>query len=418
MIYGIKDMPRTLSEWFLFTIQQVLSVFVATLLIAKICNTPTDACLIGACLGTLVYQIITKFRSPMFISSCGATAGAVISALSIGGYTAVFIGGTVMCVIYCLFALLVKKYGVNSINKFLPPTIVGTITLVIGINLSKFIPTYLTTNGVITFTGTLVAIFTMLVIALCSYKGKGILKSIPFLVGLAAGYILALVITLLGIAPLVDLSLFNNVSLFQIPDFTFKYIDFGNITSTLLLSVLIIYLPVSLAGLCEHISDHKVLSNIIKTDLTTDPGLDKTLIGDGVASMVGSFICGLQNTSYGESIATIGMSKVASVAVITTSALTLGVLAFIGPVQALIASIPSVCFAGAAMVLYGYIASSGLRTLIDANIDFSKNKNLIIISVILTSGVSGMFFYGEVFSGVSLALVLGILLNLILKESK
>ena len=159
-----------------------------------------------------------------------------------------------------------------------------------------------------------------------------------------------------------------------------------------------------------------MLSNIVNKDLTNDPGLDKTLIGDGVASLVGSFLCGLQNTSYGESIATVGFSKVASVAVITTSALALGALSFIGPIQAFIASIPSVCFAGAAMVLYGYIASSGLRTLINANIDFNNNKNLVIISVILTSGVSGMFLFGEAFSGVALALALGVILNLVLKD--
>lgn len=416
MIYNITDKPKSLKEWVLYTIQQVLSVFVATVLIATICGTPISSCLIGACIGTLIYQVITKFRSPMFISSCGATAGAVIASLSMGGYTAVVIGGAVMCLVYCVFALLVKKYGVEGINKFLPPTIVGTITLVIGINLAGFIPTYLLTNGVATTAGTLVAIFTMIVIALCAHKGKGIIKTIPFLIGLLAGYAVALLITLMGIAPLVDLSVFTGVKLFQFPDLVFKYIVLSDITPTLILSVIAIYLPVSLAGLCEHISDHKVLSNIIGTDLTSEPGLDKTLIGDGVASLAGSLLCGLQNTSYGESIATIGLSKVASVAVITTSALTLGALAFIGPVQAFIASIPSVCFAGAAMVLYGYIASSGLRTLINAKIDFSNNKNLVIISVVLTSGVSGMFLFGEAFSGVALALALGIILNLILKD--
>lgn len=416
MIYDILDKPKTLKEWILYTAQQVLSVFVATVLIATICGTPISSCFIGACIGTLIYQIITKFRSPMFISSCGATAGAVIASLSLGGYAAVLIGGAVMCAVYCVFALLVKKYGVDGINKFLPPTIVGTITMVIGINLAGFIPTYLLTNGTITTAGTLVAIFTMIVIALCSHKGKGIVKNIPFLIGLLAGYVLALIITLLGIAPLVDLSVFAGVKLIQAPDLVFKYIVWSDITPTLVLSVIAIYLPVSLAGLCEHISDHKVLSNIVSKDLTNDPGLDKTLIGDGMASLVGSFLCGLQNTSYGESIATVGFSKVASVAVITTSALTLGALSFIGPLQAFIASIPSVCFAGAAMVLYGYIASSGLRTLINANIDFNNNKNLVIISVILTSGVSGMFLFGEAFSGVALALALGVILNLILKD--
>lgn len=420
MIYQINESPKTFKEWILYTSQQVLSVFVATVLIATICGTPPSACLLGACVGTLTYQILTNFKSPMFISSCGATAGAVIAALSINGYTAVIIGGLIMFIVYWGAARLIQYKGIESINKLLPPTIIGTITLVIGINLAGFIPTYLQSNGEITFYGTLVSIFTMFVIAFTAHKGKGILKNIPFLIGLLSGYILASIITLCGFAKLVDFSVFHNLTLFQIPDLTFKYVDwsFASLNLPMLVQLIAIYVPVSLAGICEHMSDHKVLSNILNVDLTKEPGLDKTLRGDGLASLIGSILCGLQNTSYGESIATIGFSKVASVLVITMAALTLGIMSFIAPIQAFILSIPSVCFAGAAMVLYGYIASSGLRTLLNSHIDFSNNKTLVLISAMLTSGVSGMYLFHEAFSGVSLALVIGIILNICLKDEK
>lgn len=178
------------------------------------------------------------------------------------------------------------------------------------------------------------------------------------------------------------------------------------------------FVPVAICALLEHYSDHKCLSNIIGTDLTVDPGLDKTLIGDGVASAVGTAVCGLPNTSYGESIATTGFSRVASVWIVTAGAAFLILMSFIGPINAAIQTIPSCVFGGCAMILYGYIAASGLKTLIRSKADLEDNKNLIIVSVILTTGVSGIFFLSESFAGVSLAMVLGVILNLILKEGK
>ena len=180
--------------------------------------------------------------------------------------------------------------------------------------------------------------------------------------------------------------------------------------------VILLFVPVSLASAMEHCSDHKVLSNIIGTDLTKKPGLHKTLLGDGIASIIGSIVGGLPNTSYGEAIATIGFSRVASTIITTISALILGGLAFIEPVQVFFNSIPSCVFGGCAMILYGYIASSGLKTLLNNKVDLEDNKNLIIVSVILTVGVSGIWLFDNAFSGVSLAIVLGFILNQILHK--
>jgi len=419
MIYGISDTPKTIKEWILYSMQQVLAVFVATVLIANICGTPVSACLIAACIGTLVYQVITNFRSPIFISSCGATCSAVIGALALTNgtnYLPVVIGGAVIAVVYCLFALLVKVRGIEYFNKLFPAIIVGPVTMVIGLNLATFIPTYTLVGGNHSNIGILIAIFTMLVVACSSHYFKGFLKTIPFLLGLLCGYLVAVILTVTKVANLIDFSIFNNMSLFSIPDFTFKYWSLADLNWTMILQVIFLFLPVAICAILEHYSDHLVLSNIIGVNLTKEPGLHKTLVGDGIASFVGTIIGGLPNTTYGESTATTGFSKVASVKVITLAALILGALAFVTPVQLFIQSIPSCVFGGCAMILYGFIAASGLKTLIRSRADLENTKNLVIVSVILTVGVSGIFLFSNSFTGVSLAMVLGIILNLILKD--
>ena len=427
MKYGIRDVPKKWYEWVLFTLQQVLSVFVATVLISSICGTPTSSCLLGACLGTLIYQIITKFKSPSFISSCGATVSAVCGALALNeagnNYLMVFIGGLVILAIYAIFALIVKLTGTKTITKIFPPTIIGAVTIVIGLNLSKFLVGYLgqsaadfnplSTTGIL---GMVCALVTMITTALITHYGKGFMKNIPFLFGIAAGYILALIFTLTEAAPLIDFSPFQHLTWY--PDLTFlqwraddwSWANFGR--------TVLYFTPVAICALLEHYSDHKVLSNIIGTDLTEDPGLHRTLLGDGVASAVGTAVCGLPNTTYGESVACTGFSKVASVWVITAAAGFLGLLSFIAPVSAFVQSIPSAVFAGAAMILYGFIAASGLKTIIQNRVDLENTKNLIITCVVLTVGVSGIIFLDAAFGGVALAMVLGVLLNLILREKK
>ena len=417
--YDIRDVPKKWYEWIVFTLQQVLAVFVATVLIANICGTPISSCLLGACIGTLIYQLITKFRSPMFISSCGATVSAVCGALALNtagnNYLMVFCGGLIILAIYGIFALITYITGVKWMNKIFPPTIVGAVTLVIGLNLATFINGYTQINGAHSDVGILIAIATMLITAAVSQYGKGFMKNIPFLFGLAGGYIIALIVTACGIK-VVDFSPFQNMTWY--PDLTFlqwKGSDwsFANLGRTALY-----FVPVAVCALLEHYSDHKVLSNIIGTDLIIEPGLSRTLLGDGVASAVGTAICGLPNTSYGESIATTGFSKVASVWIISAAAAVLGLMSFVGPIQAFVQSIPACVFGGCAMILYGYIAASGLKTIINNKVDLENNKNLIIVCVILTVGVSGIFLFDTAFAGVSLAMVLGVILNLILRDKR
>lgn len=419
MKYNVRDVPKKWWEWLLYPLQILLSVFVATVLIANICGTPISSCLLGACLGTLVYQIITKFRSPVFISSCGATVSAVCGALALNAagnnYLMVFCGGLIILAIYGIFALIVKLTGIKWIDKIFPPTIIGAVTIVIGINLAAFINGYTQVGGAHSDIGILIAVATMLITAVVSHYGKGFMKNIPFLFGIVGGYIIALIFTWCGIK-VVDFSSFNNMQWY--PDLTFlkwQSIDWSwaNLGRTCLF-----FVPVAICALLEHVSDHKVLSNIIGQDLINDPGLHRTLLGDGIASALGTLTCGLPNTSYGESIATIGFSRVASVWVTSTAAVLLGLMSFIGPVSAFIQSIPSCVFGGCAMILYGFIAASGLKTIINNKVDLNNNKNLTVICVILTVGVSGIWLFDAAFSGVALAMILGVVLNLILREKE
>ena len=423
LLYDIREVPRSAKEWILYTLQQVLSIFVATVLIANICGTPISSCLFGAGVGTLIYQLITKFRSPMFISSCGATVSAVVGALALpsvlgnGNYLMVAFGGIIIALVYIAFALVVHFRGIEAINRIFPPIIVGPVTMVIGLNLAKFLVGYTSANAAACSPWQVgIAILTAIFIAISSHYFKGFWKTIPFLLGLAFGYILALIVTLVGWEGLIDTNAFSQMQWY--PEFTFLNWRAGDFSWSNLGSTALLFIPVAICALLEHYSDHKCLSNIIGTDLTVDPGLDRTLIGDGVASAVGTAVCGLPNTSYGESIATTGFSRVASVWIITAGAVFLILMSFLAPVNAFIQTIPSCVFGGCAMILYGYIAASGLKTLIRSKADLEDNKNLIIVSVILTTGVSGIFFLSQSFAGVSLAMVFGVILNLILKEGK
>ena len=358
----------------------------------------------------------------MFISNSGATVSAVIGALalpSIGGqnYLMVAFGGLVIAAIYCGMAMIIKYRGIGAINKIFPPTIVGAVTIVIGLNLAGFIPTYIQVGGAYSLWGAAVAIATMLVIAVSSHYFKGFLKTIPFLIGLVFGYVCCLILDLCGVN-MVDWSVFESIKWY--PDLAFLKWHADDFSWINLGQTVLLFAPVAICALLEHYSDHKVLSNIIGTDLTTEPGLDKTLMGDGIASAAGTILCGLPNTSYGESIATTGFSKVASVKVITLAAVIMALLAFVGPLQAVIQSIPSCVFGGCAMILYGYIACSGLKTIIREKTDLEDNKNLIVVAVILTTGVGGMFLQFGSFqlAGVALSMILGVILNLVLRVKK
>lgn len=419
MLYNINDQLPT-KRLIVAALQQVVACFVATVLIPQICGVSIAPAMLGAALGTLLYQLITRGQSPMFISSSGAFVAAVMGALALGAtpnYLAVFIGGLIVCAIYFAVGLAINHFGTAWINKLLPPVVIGPIVAVIGLNLATFLPTYFQINGQYSLIGFGLGMLTLLITALISHYGKGFIKNLPFLVAILIVYAFAAILTVCGIK-VIDFSVFKDIRLFQMPDFAFTH--FGNWDWSYLPQILLLFLPLSLVTICEHTSDHKALSAVIGTDLTQKPGLGYTLMGDGAATALGTLIGAMPNTSYGESVGTTGFSKICSKYVITLAAVIMGIAAFIGPLQAFLVSIPSAIFGGCAAILYGYITLSGIRTIKDSNIDLNNNKNVTIIAAVLTLGVSGAVCnFGVVSIGTTaLAMIVGIVLNLILKNDE
>ena len=412
MIYNLDD-KIPINKLILFALQMVLSVFVATILIANICGVAVSGALVGAGLATLIYSVVTKGKSPMYISSSGAFVAPVMAALAAGGYTAVAIGGLVACAIYCLFGFIFSKLSVEKVYKIFPKALIGAITVVIGVNLMPFILSYVQINGATNMWGVSVALVTMISIALISHYAKGIMRILPFLIGLMIGYIYAIILTITGICNIVDFTIFNNISLFVLPDFAFTHWE--PITFVTIVPVIILYIAYTISAQMECLSDHGALGGIIGVDLYKKPGLARIFCGEGLANLMSS-VSGLNYCSYGESVATVGFSKVASVRVTRVAAAVIILLGFIGPVQALITCIPSCAFAGAAIILYGFIACSGIKML--QKTDLNIQKNLIIVSTVLSLGISGLVVGGEIisFSATALALIAGIILNIVLKE--
>lgn len=412
MIYGINNRPP-FGKMILFGIQMVLSVFVATVLIANICGVATSGALIGAALSTLSYILITKGQSPMFLSNSGAFVAPVLFALGAGGYTGIAIGGLTACIIYCIFGLIFTKIPYQSIYKVFPASLIGAVTCVIGINLMSFIPGYIGETGQ---WGVVIALITTLSIALISHYAKGIARILPFLLGILLGYIIATILTLTGVCSLIDFSVFNNLKLIQMPDFAFTHWTAIEWSTTI--PIIIMFIAYTISALMEALSDHAALGGIIGVDLYAKPGLGKIFFGEGLGNLISACFGGLGSCSYGESVATIGFSRVASVCVTATATVLLGLLGFVAPVQAFIASIPSCVFAGAAIILYGFIACSGVKML--QKVDLNVQKNLIIVSAVLSLGISGLVVGGQIisFSATALALIVGVILNLILRDEE
>lgn len=405
MIYGINDKPA-ISKSLLFSLQLLLSVFTATALIAQVAGVNMSGALFGAGFSTVIYQLITMGKSPMFLSNSGNYLTPVLTALAVGGYTAIAIGGLVSFIVYTIFGLVFAKFSVDTLYKFMPKVLIGSVTVVIGVNLMGFIPTYIGDTGNL---GVVITLITVLAIALSSHYFKGALSMFPFLIGTLVGYIVSIPFGL------VDFSKFKNIHLFVFPDFAFCHFEKVDLVS--MLPIVVIYIAFTISAICECLSDHAALGNIICKDLYKEPGLSRIFIGEGLANISTSFLGGLGSCSYGEGVACVGFSKCASTFVTCIAAIMMMFLGCFEPVQAFIASIPScVIGGGTACVLYGFISSSGIKLLKD--VDLNNNKNLIICSVVMSIGISGIALGSGTFSlsGTALALLVGIILNLILKE--
>lgn len=443
LLYDVQD---KLPAWkmLLYSIQHCLAMFVANTLISLIVYSGqpynynlAPAALISAGIGTIIYLFITKFKSPVFLGSSAALIPVMSSCLAMGGlvhgnFIAVGIGLVVVSLIYITLSIITKLTGSAWINKLLPPVIVGPLIAVIGLSLAGFATNWSMFSSGDTWNiwAVLTAFITMLIIAAISHYAKGVWKTLPFLIGLLGGYLVAVVFTLIGYGvqnvemQLVDFSKFAELCNINnwLPNFSFQYmldgVEANGFEWSQLPAILLIAIPVSLVAFCEHIGDHLNVSNTIDKNLLAEPGLHRTALGDGIATAVGGLVSGMGNTTYSENVSVIGLTKVASVRPILGAAVLAILLGFAAPVMYWVNSIPYAAFGGAALILYGFITVSGLRNL--QKVDLTKPKNIIISSVILISGVGGMFLqFGDFqFSGVALAMILGVVLNLILREKE
>lgn len=418
MIYGINDKPKTMKEWIFYPLQQVIAVLTATLLISSVCGTPLDSGLAAAGIGTLIYLLLSGFKIPMFVSNAGGTVSAVIATLALSGGNpfAVMIGGLVTALLYFFVGLGVKKSGTTWLNKLLPDYLIGSIILVIGINLSKFSVSYMQVNGEYNLIGLLIGFAVMFITAAVARYGKGFIKTIPFLIALAAGYIICLVLELFGIH-LLNLNAFNNLTLFSVPQFAFLQANPAAFNWAWVPQIVIMWTATSAALLLEHIGDHKSLSAVIGTDVTVTPGLHRSLWADGAASLAGCIVGYQPNTSYGESISCTSVSGVGSSYVIAVAAVMMIVASFFRPLMAFFESIPSILFGGISLIAYGMIAFSGLSTLIRSGIGYEDTAKVMVVCSVLTVGIGGLsLVIGPVtFSGVSLAMIIGVLMNLLVR---
>ena len=419
LIYDINERPP-LNKWIVLAFQHVFAMFGATVLVPVLVNTAVGSevmsiptALICSGIGTIIYIICTKGKSPVYLGSSFtfiAPIASVFLKYGTSGYTTGIIS---VGLVYILFSLLTRAFGKEWIHRLLPPVVVGPMIIIIGLSLAPNAINQIGLTGVLSWKGLLVAIFSFMVTALVAIYGKGFVKVVPFLIGIISGYVLAIIFGL------VDFSIIKDTPFFVSPKLLIPIRDY-----TFSLPGLLTMIPIALVSIAEHVGDHMALSNIIDRDLLKDPGLDRTLLGDGLATTVAGLFGGPANTTYGENTSVVGMSKVASVWVIWLAAMISICLAFLGKISAIFQTIPSEVLGGVSLLLYGFISANGLKVLIQNKIDLNNIRNVIIVSAMLILGLGGAIITISTkelsisLAGMSLAAVVGILLNMVLVEPK
>lgn len=420
MLLDVNEKPPIL-KWILLSLQHVFAMFGATILVPILVNTASGSevlsipvALISSGIGTLIYIICTRGKSPVYLGSSFAFISPMIVGFAKSGKSSVFTAIMAVGLVYVLVALIIKLIGKKWINKLLPPIVVGPMIMIIGLSLA---PTAVEEIGLnmeaVPWKNIVVAIVAFLTTGVLAVRGKGFLKVIPFLMGMIAGYIASMILGMVDYSGIVSAKIISK------PDFYIPFIHYK-----LNFGALLTIVPIALVTIAEHIGDHKVLSEIIDKDLIEDPGLDNTLMGDGIATFAAGLIGGPANTTYGENTSVVGMTKVASVWVIGLAAVIAIIFGFLGQLTAIISSIPTPVLGGVSILLYGFISVNGLKILIQNKVDFGNTKNVIVASSMLVLGLGGAAIsvvtknINLSISGMSLAALVGILLNLLIKEEK
>lgn len=421
MIYDVDEMPP-LGKTLVLALQHVFAMFGATILVPILVNAAAGetvltipVALVTSGIGTLIYLVCTEKKSPVYLGSSFAFITPIAVAYAKGGIGGAMTGIMAVGLIYVIIAIIIKYAGKAWLNKLLPPVVIGPMIMIIGLGLapSAISQIGLSSGTSIDYRLLIVSLISFLVTALVMTRAKGFFKIIPFLIGIISGYITAVIFGLIDFTPVAK------ASFFSIPDFKLPFIDYK-----LSLVSLVTIAPVALVTLCEHIGDHTSLGNIISKDLINDPGLDRTLLGDGIATFVAGLLGGPANTTYGENTSVVGMTKVASVKVIGIAGIMAIIIGFLGKFTSLVSTIPNAVLGGVSLLLYGFIAVNGLKVLIKNQVNFENPKNVVIASSMLVLGLGGAaisIISGDLsitISGMSLASIVGIILNLILPKEK
>ena len=456
LVYGIHDKPK-FHQLLIFAFQQVLAILAATIAVPSIIGNgmSQSAALFGAGVGTLVYQLFTKRKSPVYLGSSFAFLGSMGAAFAgavstSAGFAGLIFGAIFAGLVYVIIALVVKFVGVKWIDKLMPPAVIGPTVAIIGLSLAGNAVSDLFTgkvlvenvtqvvkNGTIVDKVTMVSgcspyvalicgLVTLFAVMIFSVYGSKMIKLIPFILGILVGYGVAAIFTVIGIATdngalqVIDFYVFKDMGIFAVPEFTFLNALKGvkDIDGAYIATVAVAYAPVAFVVFAEHIADHKNLSTVIDRDLLQEPGLSRTLLGDGVGSAIGALFGGCPNTTYGESVGCVAITRNASVITITTAAIMCIVISFFSPFVTFLSSIPNCVMGGVCTALYGFIAVSGLKMI--QKVDLSVSRNLFVVSVILICGIGNLKLnFGEVtLTAIACSLILGILTNVILSKGK
>jgi uracil permease len=442
LTYDIKDKPK-FGQLLIFAFQQLLAILAATIAVPAIVGNgmSQSAALFGAGVGTIVYLLFTKFRSPVFLGSSFAFLGSMFAAFAgavsaEAGFAGIILGAIFAGLVYVVIAIVVKIAGVAWIDKLMPAVVIGPTVSIIGLSLAgnavgdalKFAENdgsgY--AMGLHGWLGFICALITLFVVMICSVFGKKMAKLIPFIIGILAGYAVAAIFTLIGTKTgnpemiIIDFSVFSQMKIVAVPDFTLIKAAQGikAIDGKYIATIAVAYIPVAFVVFAEHIADHKNLSSVVNKELLEDPGLHRTLLGDGVGSMAGALFGGCPNTTYGESVGCVAITGNASIVTILTTAIMAIVISFFGPFVTFLSTIPACVMGGVCITLYGFIAVSGLKMI--QKVDLDQNKNLFVVAVILISGIGGMTLkIGAVtLTEIACALILGIITNLVLSRKK
>lgn len=417
LILDVNEKP-SIGKWIILAFQHVFAMFGATILVPILVNSAAGAevltipvTLVASGIGTLIYILCTKGKSPVYLGSSFAFIAPITAAYLKGGISGAMTGIMAVGLIYVIFAIIIKLIGKNWLDKLLPPVVIGPMIMIIGLGLapSAISQIGLSSGAALEWQPIVVALVAFLTTAIVAVAAKGFLKVIPFLIGIVAGYLAGVAVGIVDFTPITEAAIVG------VPNFLIPFVSY-----TPNFSAILTIAPIALVTIAEHIGDHTALSAIMNRDLLKDPGLDRTLLGDGIATFVAGAIGGPANTTYGENTSVVGMTKVASVWVIGLAAIIAIILGFFTKFTALISTIPTAVLGGVSLLLYGFISVNGLKVLIQNQVDFNNTKNVIVASAMLVLGLGGAtisIVSGDLavtISGMSLAAIVGIILNLCL----